>query len=182
MRLTTMSRKLPEAALEKYIQERTRLVREGKEDPRNIRINENKVVRVTCKALPDGGRMLLYADISDLVHHAEKLERMATTDSLTGLFNRRHFFSVAAQEWQRFHRYRQPLSMLMIDIDRFKHINDTFGHGVGDRVIAFVAEVCRNSKRNCDIAARLGGEEFALLLPGRPSTMHALWLNGSGRP
>jgi diguanylate cyclase (GGDEF)-like protein len=165
MRHVTTFRDIAPNELEDYIEKRTRLVREGKEDPRNIRINSDKVVRVTCKALPDGGRMLLYSDITDLVKHAERLEHMAMTDSLTGLFNRRHFFSVAEQEWERFRRFQQPFSIVMIDIDKFKAINDNFGHAVGDKVILSVADSCRASKREYDIAARIGGEEFALLLP-----------------
>jgi len=91
--------------------------------------------------------------------------KLATIDSMTGLLNRRQFFVVAEVERERSRRYRRPLSMLMIDIDEFKSINDSFGHDVGDEVILLVANVCQSLIRSTDFIARLGGEEFALLLP-----------------
>jgi diguanylate cyclase (GGDEF)-like protein len=96
---------------------------------------------------------------------ADHLQRLATIDGLTGLFNRRHFLALADAEWQRFQRYRQPLSLLMLDIDLFKSINDRYGHDVGDRVLAQIAKACRKQKRSSDVMGRLGGEEFAILLP-----------------
>jgi diguanylate cyclase (GGDEF)-like protein len=101
----------------------------------------------------------------EAVLQAEHLHELATTDGMTGLWNRRQFMVFAEAEWQRFRRYRRPLSLLTVDIDRFKDINDRYGHGVGDQVIIRVAEICRAQKRGSDIAARLGGEEFAILLP-----------------
>jgi diguanylate cyclase (GGDEF)-like protein len=96
---------------------------------------------------------------------ATDLRTMAAIDGMTGLFNRRHFDLLAAAEWERFHRYRRPLSILIVDIDLFKSINDRYGHRVGDRVIVQIAAACRDQQRKPDIIARLGGEEFALLLP-----------------
>jgi diguanylate cyclase (GGDEF)-like protein len=96
---------------------------------------------------------------------ARDLHRLATTDELTGLFNRRRFLALAAAEWRRFQRYRRPLSLLMLDVDRFKSINDHYGHDAGDRVLAHIAQLCRNQKRSADVIGRLGGEEFAVLLP-----------------
>jgi len=96
---------------------------------------------------------------------ANDLRKMAAVDGMTGLFNRRHFDSLAAAEWERFRRYRRPLSLLMVDIDFFKSVNDRYGHGVGDRVIIQIANAFRDQQRKSDIVARLGGEEFALLLP-----------------
>lgn len=89
----------------------------------------------------------------------------ATTDGLTSLFNRRHFEELACAEWVRFQRYGRPLSLLMFDIDKFKSINDRFGHDAGDLVLKAVAHICKLTKRQTDVAARFGGEEFALLLP-----------------
>jgi diguanylate cyclase (GGDEF)-like protein len=96
---------------------------------------------------------------------ADVQRKLATIDSMTGLLNRRQFFVVAEVERERSRRYRRPLSMLMIDIDGFKSINDSFGHDVGDEVIVLVANVCQSLTRSTDLIARLGGEEFALLLP-----------------
>jgi diguanylate cyclase (GGDEF)-like protein len=92
-------------------------------------------------------------------------ERLATMDGLTGLFNRRHFDVLARAEWARFQRYGRPLSLLVIDVDKFKAINDRFGHDAGDLVLKAVADDCNSMKRETDIIGRLGGEEFALLLP-----------------
>jgi diguanylate cyclase (GGDEF)-like protein len=72
---------------------------------------------------------------------------------------------LAEAEWSRFQRYHRPLSMLMLDIDHFKSVNDRYGHAVGDEVIVAAANACHSGKRNSDIAGRLGGEEFAILLP-----------------
>jgi diguanylate cyclase (GGDEF)-like protein len=97
--------------------------------------------------------------------HASDLEMIAAIDWLTGIYNRRHFETVAHAELARSQRYIRPLSVLMIDIDRFKAVNDRFGHAVGDRVLQVVADVCRAAKRDTDVVARLGGEEFTILLP-----------------
>jgi diguanylate cyclase (GGDEF)-like protein len=96
---------------------------------------------------------------------AATLRHQATVDGMTGLYNRSYFNSLAESEWDRFRRHRRPLSLLMLDIDQFKSINDRYGHDVGDRVIVEIANACRAQKRKSDVAARLGGEEFAMLLP-----------------
>jgi diguanylate cyclase (GGDEF)-like protein len=97
--------------------------------------------------------------------YADHLEGLATTDPLTKLYNRRHFETAARAELARFQRYFRPLSMLILDVDHFKSINDRFGHAAGDIVLAAIADACRSIKRASDIAARIGGEEFAILLP-----------------
>jgi diguanylate cyclase (GGDEF)-like protein len=95
----------------------------------------------------------------------ERINAMATTDGLTGLNNRRHFFELADREFVRYKRYGAPLSVFMIDIDHFKRINDTYGHAVGDRVLMHLAEKLTGLVRDSDIAGRYGGEEFAVILP-----------------
>ncbi len=97
--------------------------------------------------------------------HASDLETLAAVDWLTGLYNRRHFETLAQAELARSQRYMRPLTLLMLDIDHFKDVNDTYGHATGDRVLQALATVCLATKRDADVAARLGGEEFALLLP-----------------
>jgi len=96
--------------------------------------------------------------------HAQNLLELATTDSLTGLINRRQFTLLAEAELDRQGRYARPLSLLMIDIDHFKSINDRYGHGIGDQVLCLVAKLCSTQIRKTDTLARMGGEEFALLL------------------
>jgi diguanylate cyclase (GGDEF)-like protein len=97
--------------------------------------------------------------------YADHLEGLAITDPLTRLYNRRHFETAARAELARFQRYFRPLSMLILDVDHFKSINDRFGHAAGDIVLSTIADACRSIKRASDIAARIGGEEFAILLP-----------------
>lgn len=96
---------------------------------------------------------------------ATDLEMLATIDGMTSLINRRHFDVLARAEWARFQRYGRPLSLLILDIDNFKSINDRFGHDAGDLVLKAVAYICKTTKRQTDVAARIGGEEFVLLLP-----------------
>jgi diguanylate cyclase (GGDEF)-like protein len=102
---------------------------------------------------------------AELVRHAQELERLATTDDLTGLCNRRHFLALAEEERRRCKREQRPLAMLIFDIDLFKSVNDQFGHDTGDAVIRHVGDICRGEMGPSDILARIGGEEFVLLLP-----------------
>jgi|AGTN01.3.fsa_nt_gi diguanylate cyclase (GGDEF) domain len=94
-----------------------------------------------------------------------ELERLATTDSLTGILNRRAFLARAEAEFGRSRRHGHPLSVLAVDIDHFKAVNDRFGHAGGDEVLCAVVRAMQEDLRNGDMAARLGGEEFILLLP-----------------
>ena len=95
----------------------------------------------------------------------KKLERLATIDSLTQIANRRYFMDLANTEFRRIKRYGNTFSLFMLDIDYFKKINDTYGHAVGDQVLQNMAEVTTSCLRDVDIFGRLGGEEFAIVLP-----------------
>jgi|Deesub1362A_J573_1020465.scaffolds.fasta_scaffold02376_9 diguanylate cyclase (GGDEF)-like protein len=95
----------------------------------------------------------------------ERLRRMASTDALTGAFNRRYFLRHAEQEVRRALRHGRSLTLMVLDLDRFKEVNDTHGHDVGDRALRRVAEACRQVMRRHDLLARMGGEEFVILLP-----------------
>ncbi len=148
-----------------YLAKQLESIRTGHDGALNIRLNNGEVIRFHCKALPDGGRLLTYGNVSDLVREAEALERLAAIDGMTGLNNRRTFLTLAETEWTRFRRYGRPMALLMFDIDHFKSVNDTHGHDVGDDVIKTVADILQKQKRASDIAGRLGGEEFALVLP-----------------
>lgn len=107
--------------------------------------------------------------LKELLNEQEKLskelERLATTDPLTGVWNRRHLFALAEQEINRASRYQKPFSILMIDIDKFKKINDNYGHCVGDEVLIVMAKVTLRCLRQADFFGRFGGEEFVAVLP-----------------
>ncbi|GGO65427.1 hypothetical protein GCM10010982_07210 [Bowmanella pacifica] len=100
-----------------------------------------------------------------LVAHNKQLRELALSDSLTKVASRQHFFEQAEQEVARAKRYQQPISLLVFDIDRFKQINDQFGHTAGDNALVLVAEAIGKGLRQSDLLGRFGGDEFLLLLP-----------------
>jgi len=104
-------------------------------------------------------------DISERRKMLDEIYRLARTDSLTGLWNRGYFMDVACRELARSRRDLSPLSLIMIDVDHFKNVNDTHGHEAGDDALRCLAEVVALSVREGDLVARLGGEEFVALLP-----------------
>lgn len=107
------------------------------------------------------------------LHHAtheSRLYRMATEDALTGLANRRQLIEVLEKEFSRARRLDTPLAVLMFDLDHFKRINDTHGHAAGDEVLRHFARLCRDTLRGYDVIGRMGGEEFAAVLPGIGAT------------
>lgn len=107
----------------------------------------------------------LRQEVAERQRLQEDLERLANTDPLTGLPNRRFFMAQLAAELARRHRYGHPLSLLMLDLDHFKQVNDRWGHGVGDEALKLFADCVQCCLRTQDVAGRLGGEEFAILLP-----------------
>lgn len=101
----------------------------------------------------------------ELAEANERLLILATTDSLTGLSNRRHFLEKLSEEISRTQRYGRPCAVAMVDADHFKAVNDTYGHEVGDRVLKQLSNLMSGEVRDVDCVGRLGGEEFAILLP-----------------
>ncbi len=156
---------VPKEALEDYVIKRVTMIKTGDPAPIDIPVPNGRTIRAQCTALIGGGRMITYTDVTDLVQKAELQEQLATTDVLTGLHNRRNFMRLATAEWDRFQRYQNGFSLLFFDIDNFKAINDRLGHEAGDLAIMRVAEVCNREKRTSDIVARMGGDEFVILLP-----------------
>jgi diguanylate cyclase (GGDEF)-like protein/PAS domain S-box-containing protein len=104
-------------------------------------------------------------DVTDRKKAEARLQELATRDGLTGLMNRRHFLELCEKEVHRARRHRKALSLLMFDVDRFKNVNDTFGHDVGDEVLRALADAARVNLRDFDVIGRIGGEEFAVVLP-----------------
>ncbi len=118
---------------------------------------------------PAGGAMMvmLYFSAQNYRLRYESqlaLKEASYTDYLTGVSNRRHFMRRLKQEIIRGHRYKHPVCLMLLDIDHFKQVNDVHGHPTGDLVIRAIADLCRQSSREIDVVARIGGEEFAILL------------------
>jgi len=120
----------------------------------------------------------LEQEIAERQKAQAQLLELATTDSLTGLHNRRYFMESASQELDRARRYQTPLSLLLLDADHFKSVNDRYGHPVGDQALQTLAIIGRRVLREVDLFARIGGEEFAILLP---QTDHAAARNVAER-
>jgi diguanylate cyclase (GGDEF)-like protein len=95
-----------------------------------------------------------------------RLRHMSETDALTGAYNRRKLMEELESRFAEFRRYGQPCALIMFDLDRFKDVNDQFGHGVGDEVLCRITDIARRQLREPDVFCRIGGEEFALLAPG----------------
>ena len=110
----------------------------------------------------------MYAPESSTVDFAQLYE-LATKDGLTKLYIHRHFYNLLDAEMKRVQRYHHVLSLLMMDIDNFKNVNDTYGHLVGDMVLKEIAATIQKTIRHVDIPARYGGEEFTIILPETPA-------------
>ena len=111
-------------------------------------------------------RVLKERDLTqERVRMMKKLQKLAITDGLTKLHNSRSFYSQIEVEVDRYNRYKHPLSLLLLDIDHFKHYNDSFGHLEGDKVLVRISQIIRSCLRKLDTAYRYGGEEFTVILP-----------------
>jgi diguanylate cyclase (GGDEF)-like protein/PAS domain S-box-containing protein len=112
------------------------------------------------------GVAAVFEDIAGRKAMEQELTRLATTDPLTGVANRRRFIEQLEIELARMQRFDKPAAFLMMDVDNFKNVNDTYGHAVGDAVLRHLAELSQHRLRRIDLFGRLGGEEFGILLPG----------------
>jgi diguanylate cyclase (GGDEF)-like protein len=121
--------------------------------------------RVTPLGIAEGGAVISHEDITGRRLLENELEKLATTDPLTGLPNRRYFFEVANVEFEKVRRFNAQASIIMMDVDAFKAVNDTHGHAAGDEVLRSICRRCRAMMRQSDVLARFGGEEFVVLLP-----------------
>ena len=148
-----------------YVAERIAQVVAGADGPKSLRLLDGRIIKYECVALPGGGRMLSYADHTDVVKTIERLNALANIDELTQIYNRRFLYSFGQTEVARARRYGRPISVIMLDIDHFKQFNDLHGNEAGDALLAAVACCCREAVRGSDLVGRLGGAEFALVLP-----------------
>ncbi len=133
-----------------------------------LQCKDGTVKWISWNSFPDLEKQQIFAvarDVSGRRTLEEELRRLATTDSLTGASNRRHFLELASAELKRSRRYGAPLAVLMLDIDHFKQVNDSFGHDAGDEVLKKLVDCCLQTLRSSDLFGRFGGEEFAALLP-----------------
>ena len=124
--------------------------------------------QISMSPLPWDGLPVIYVlinDVTALKQTEAMLRVLSNTDSLTGAWNRRHFIDLAETEVQRSRRYARPFSLLALDIDHFKRINDAHGHAVGDESLKAFTGACQRALRATDVLGRMGGEEFAILLP-----------------
>ena len=114
------------------------------------------------------GKIITLHDITQIRRLLDQLHNLATRDALTGLYNRRYFTELAELEIERMRRQANTLSVITIDLDHFKRVNDTYGHAAGDVVLQTAASVLKSTIRKIDVPGRLGGEEFWILLPNTP--------------
>jgi diguanylate cyclase (GGDEF)-like protein len=139
-------------------------------------INDARIERAELKdgdLLRTGKTVLKYLENSLELEYMQHILNLATIDSLTQLFNKRHFDEVFGKEVSRAGNTQVPLSLIVLDIDHFKRINDGFGHPAGDAVLKHVASIIKGQIRQSDCLCRVGGEEFAVILPQTPLPLAA---------
>ncbi|WP_159102300.1 diguanylate cyclase [Caldalkalibacillus mannanilyticus] len=133
--------------------------------PTNVHEDEESYPLKEIQAVSEVVNRLVSEKTQDLKEAYHELEEVVVRDCLTGLFNRNKFDDVLLQEIKRSNRYLSTFSLIICDIDHFKHINDTYGHLKGDQILKLLAQIILNHTRETDLCCRWGGEEFAIILP-----------------
>ena len=126
---------------------------------------EGRIALISKDEKDKGKVICVTTEITERIELYKKVEAQAIQDPLTNCFNRRHFISLAEKETSRANRYSRPLSMMVMDIDHFKNVNDTYGHPAGDEVLKQLVDICQKVLRPADVMGRYGGEEFCILFP-----------------
>ena len=132
--------------------------------PIEQQLENGRWLRIEERKTRDGGTVGIRIDITEAKEREIKLEEMTVTDALTGISNRRYFIERVQQEYEKIARYAGIMSVLLVDADHFKQINDTHGHSAGDQVLRELAEIFSSQLRAPDVVSRYGGEEFAIFL------------------
>lgn len=151
---------LPDQTEQEHVTHEMEIAIKGKDKTFDLRFS-----RLSSTQKEHLGWLIVWRDISQRKTLENELRCLASTDSLTGAYNRRHFINKGRDEVERCLRYGKSMSVLMLDIDHFKKINDEFGHDVGDLTLQAFTRICKGGLRNFDTFGRLGGEEFAVLMP-----------------
>ena len=155
-------RAIAEALRRSYAEER-RLVRLSDRMQLDLQTANRRLAEQTSELSALNRRMV--REVAQREALTRELEQLATIDALTGLANRRHLLELTEREVRRAERHSRPLAVLLLDLDDFKHVNDTRGHAAGDAALHAFAAMCRNAVRTIDLVGRLGGEEFAIVMP-----------------
>ncbi|QYE36393.1 diguanylate cyclase [Polymorphobacter sp. PAMC 29334] len=143
----------------------TEHVHESERQLANLELLQNLLLIVVLLTLFFEALGIFRPMVTRMTRYSNELFQLASTDPLTGALNRRSFDERAGAELARAYRYKEPVSMLMIDADNFKRVNDTYGHSGGDQVLVALAAYLKNAARRNDLVSRFGGEEFGILLP-----------------
>jgi diguanylate cyclase (GGDEF)-like protein len=142
-------------------------VSEDIKNPEGIQeLADGRIVSITRRVMSDGGWLATHEDITDRAHSERKIAYMAKHDMLTGLANRALFAEKLDDVSKRHKRHGAGFAVMMLDLDRFKQVNDTLGHAAGDLLLKQVATRLKGSLRETDVLARLGGDEFAIIQEG----------------
>lgn len=151
---------------EEYIQKvKDRIANHAKQEVyfRDIKLEDGKTLKATQRIMADGSVVTMYRDVTPERAEEQLIKTMALRDGLTGLANRRAFDAQMEGALNTYHTQKTPFLLAFIDLDNFKAVNDTLGHGAGDAVLQFVAPTIQSHIRDADIAVRLGGDEFAII-------------------